>query len=389
MSSHVALREFFRRFQRALPQPFVPGNRVTVLVDGRAFFDGVLAAIASAQRNILVETYILRADKTGWRVAAALAERAQAGVEVAVSYDAYGSIGLDRTLIEYLNKAGVKTLEFRPISVWRGIWPWRKRNHRKSVIVDTRIGIVGGQNLCDDYASIEDGGKGWRDTAVQIEGPSVAQLEAMFRRMWHENEGDQLITASQSPPTFSEGHNVRFLGNFARRDRSFIRRAYILAILGAEKHIRICNAYFVPDRVITRALIRAAKRGVNVEIIIGAATDVTAVLHMSRGMYSRFLVNGIKVYEWSDRILHAKTAVIDNEWSTIGSSNLDNLSSFRNLEVNATILGPRVANTLVDQFELDRARSRAIEPESWANRPWVQRIIEWIFSHFRGLFSGH
>lgn len=389
MPENLALRDFLRRFRRSLPMPFVPGNRVSLLVDGRAFFDGIIAAIATAERNVLVETYILRADKTGWRVAAALAERAQAGVEVALCYDAYGSIGLDRTLIEYLNKAGVKTLEFRPISVWRGIWPWRKRNHRKSVIIDTRLGVVGGQNICDDYASIEDGGKGWRDTAVQIEGPSVAQLEAMFRRMWHEHDGAELKTTSQQPPTYAEGHQVRFLGNFARRDRSFIRKAYILAILGAEKHIRICNAYFVPDRVITRALIRAARRGVNVEIIIGAATDVQAVLHMSRGMYSRFLLNGIKVYEWSDRILHAKTAVIDNDWSTIGSSNLDNLSSFRNLEVNATILGPRVASALSDQFELDRARSRAIEPEKWAQRPWVQRIVEWFFSHFRGLFSGN
>jgi cardiolipin synthase len=385
----LALRDFFRRFQRALPLPFVAGNRVALLVDGGAFFKAVDEAIASAQRTVFVETYILRADKTGWRVANALADRARAGVECALVYDAYGSLGLDSALIDFLREAGVKTLDYRPISPFRGIWPWRKRIHRKSVIVDARIGIVGGQNICDDYAAVEDGGKGWRDTSVRVEGPAVVQLEAMFRRLWAESRGQELTTSSHTPEAYAEGHQVRFLGNFARRDRAFIRKAYILAILGAERRIRICNAYFVPDRVLTRALIRAARRGVRVEIIIGAATDVTAVLHMSRGLYSRLLLNGIKVYEWHDRILHAKTAVIDGEWSTIGSSNLDNLSSFRNLEVNATILGERIGGALDDQFEIDRARSTAILPELWARRPWVQRIIEWFFGHFRGLFSGN
>jgi cardiolipin synthase len=215
------------------------------------------------------------------------------------------------------------------------------------------------------------------------------QLEAMFRRLWATYRGAQLTTSSHTPEPYPEGHQVRFLGNFARRDRAFIRKAYIMSILGAEKTIRICNAYFVPDRVLTRALIRAARRGVRVEIIIGAATDITAVLHMSRGLYSRLLLNGIKVFEWHDRILHAKTAVIDGVWSTIGSSNLDNLSSFRNLEVNATILGERMGGALDDQFEIDRARSTAILPELWARRPWVQRIVEWFFGHFRGLFSGN
>lgn len=385
----MALRDFLRRFQRALPQPYVPGNRVSMLVDGAAFFRGLEEAIAEAKRTVFVETYIIRADTNGWRIAHVLAAKAREGVEVALAYDGYGSLSLDPQLISELKAAGVKILEFRPISVWRGIWPWRKRNHRKSVIVDTRIAIVGGQNLCDDYAAVEDGGKGWHDVSVRVEGPAVVQVEAMFRRMWAEQRGVMLATSSQTPDPYPEGHQVRFLGNFGRRERAFIRRSYILAILGAEKYIRICNAYFVPDRVLTRALIRAARRGVRVEIIIGAATDVRAVLLMSRGMYSRLLFNGIKVYEWHDRILHAKTAVIDGEWATIGSSNLDNLSSFRNLEVNATILGERVGGALDDQFEIDRARSHAILPELWAKRPWVQRVIEWFFGHFRGLFSGN
>lgn len=383
----MPLRDFLFRFQRALPQPFVSGNRVTLLVDGGAYFSNLLDALRNATRTAFLETYIFEADQTGRRVSDALLDCAKRGVEVAVMYDGYGSISLDPSLPERLRRGGVKLLAFRPLSILRGVWPWTKRNHRKSLIVDSRIGIVGGQNISDDYAPREDGGRGWRDTAVRVEGPAVVQLEAMFRRTWTLYGGEPLVTHSVAPPSFPEGHQVRFLGNFARRDRAFIRRSYLLAILGAEKSIRICNAYFVPDRVFTRALIRAARRGVRVEVIVGAATDVLAALHLARGLYTKLLRSGVQVYEWHGRILHAKTAVIDGDWSTVGSSNLDNLSLFRNLEVNAGILGEGIAREMEEQFEIDAARSTKIELDAWSKRPIVQRLIEWFFGLFRGLFS--
>lgn len=384
----MPLRDLFPRFRRTPPRDFVGGNRVALLVDGRAFFGTVLEVIGAAERNVLVETYILASDRTGWRVAEALAAKAKTGVEVAVIYDGYGSLTLDRALVDHLRRAGVRTLEFNPVSLWKRVWPWAKRNHRKSVIVDSRVGIVGGQNLADDYAATEDGGHNWRDTAVRVEGPAVAQLEAMFRRTWALYGGEPLTVTSVQPPSFPDGHDVRFLGNFARRDRSFIRRAYMVAIVEARRSIRICNAYFVPDRVMMRALIRAARRGVKVEIIVGAATDVRAVLHMTRALYARLLRSGVYVYEWHDRVLHAKTAVIDGVWATIGSSNLDNLSHFRNLEVNAGITGEQFGRVMEDQFELDRARSTPVLAERWSARSAIQRFYEWLSVLARGVFYG-
>jgi cardiolipin synthase A/B len=381
----MALRDFLRRGQRWLPFPYVQGNRVQILNDGGAYFSALLEAIYSAKKSILLETYILVADRTGWRIAEALSAQAQRGVEVVVCYDGYGSFTLDSRLVKQLRDAGAKTLVFRPVSITKGVWPWSKRNHRKSLIVDSRIGIVGGQNISDDYAAPEDGGKGWRDTGVRVEGPAVAQLESMFRSMWMRYGGLPITSMPEVIEPFPEGHQVRFLGNFARRDRAFIRRQYLLAILGAEKSIRICNAYFVPDRVLRRALIRAARRGVNVEILIGAATDVFWVLHVSRGLYAKFLRHGIRVYEWHDRVLHAKTAVIDGVFATIGSSNFDNLSFYTNLEVNATIMGERIGRLMDIQFESDVSKSTAIHLDLWKRRPLLQRVAERFFSLFRRL----
>lgn len=375
----MALRRPLSWGLKRAPAPFTGGNRVEILTDGGPFFRALLAAIESAEHYVLLESYIVVADDAGWRVARALAARSRAGVEVAFCFDGYGSMGLDPELIRHLEDAGVKLLAFRPISVFRRIWPWSKRNHRKTLVADGQVGIVGGLNLASEYLPLEEGGEGWRDTAVRVEGPAVAELESMFRNLWAHEKGPVLERLPKLPARFPGGEQARFLGNYARRDRAFIRRAYLLAIFSAQRTIRICNAYFIPDRVIRRALIRAAQRGVTVEIIVAGRTDVPPALYATRSYYSRFLGHGIRIYEWHDRVLHAKTAVIDGEWSTIGSFNLDYLSSFRNLEVNAAIIGKRIGGAMDDQFEADRARSRRIDLALWKVRPLSMRLFEWIF----------
>lgn len=377
----MALRDVFKRgFERRGRSPFVEGNRVELLFDGGPFFRRFIEAVKQAERYVYIESYIVVADTTGWRVAKALAEKAREGVEVAFCIDGYGSLTLDASYLELLRDAGVKVLLFRPPSLTKRRWPWRKRNHRKIVVVDGRVGIVGGMNISDDYASVEDGGRGWRDTAVAVEGPAVAILESMFRRVWATNGGEDLQSVYRSAPPDPDGEAVRFLANFGRRDRAFIRRAYLIAIIGAESSVRIMNAYFMPDRVLVRALIRAARRGVRVELILAGATDVKSALYASRSLYSKLLKHGIDVYEWSERVLHAKTAVIDGMWTTVGSSNLDYLSSFRNLEVNAGIIGERIGSDMEKQFALDRARSKRIELEAWKQRPFWMKTVEWFFS---------
>jgi cardiolipin synthase len=167
-----------------------------------------------------------------------------------------------------------------------------------------------------------------------------------------------------------------FFGSYARRERAFIRKAYLLAIVGATRSIRITHAYFVPDRVLRRSLIKAARRGVNVEIIVGGATDVPPALLMARALYLALLREGVSIYEFHERVLHAKTGVIDGHWSTIGSSNFDYMSIYWNLEVNVGIQGERIGSAMEDQFAVDKSRSRRIELRSWLTRPWQPRALD-------------
>jgi cardiolipin synthase len=364
--------------------PRLPGNRVQLLVDGGPFFDALEAAINSAEVYLWIETYILRDDDTGWRIAGLLAERAKAGVEVALCYDGFGSLGIDDAFVDYLRVAGVKLLEFAPLTVF-GRWPWLRRNHRKLVVVDGRLGIIGGMNIAADYDSLERGGANWRDTGVQIEGPAVAQLEAMFRRTWSRYGDHPLASPIRAAPTFPENEVVRFIGNHARRNRAEIRRAYLRAFLTARKSIRIQNAYFSPDPVVLRALVRAARRGVKVELITAAATDVWPVLMVSRGLYGVLLRAGVVIYEWHERVLHGKTAVVDGEWTTVGSANFTHRAFLLDLEVNATILGTRIGAEMDALFDADIARCQRIDRALWQARPRSQRLLEWFFGLFRRL----
>lgn len=378
----MALRDWFRRNYRSVPQDFVEGNRVELLVDGGPFFDAMLKAIGAAERYVFLESYIVVADETGWRVARALAQKAEHGVEVALSYDGFGSADLDGEFVAFLANAGVKLHVFRPVSFWKRSWPWTKRNHRKLLVVDGNVGLVGGMNISNDYAAPEDGGRGWRDTAICVQGPAVAELELMFRALWQREKAPPLTAVPAPAPRFADGHAARFLGNFARRDRGFVRKAYLLAILGAQRSVRICNAYFFPDRAIRRALVRAARRGVVVEIIVAGETDVKLALYAARALYQRLLKAGVKIYEWHSRVLHSKTAVIDGEWSTVGSSNLDPFSGFTNLEANAGVLGPRFGAQMEAQFDADKRVSTAVTPAMWHQRSFGVRVLEWIMFYW-------
>lgn len=356
-----------------------------MLVNGGPFFDCLVDVIERAKTYVYLESYIVVADETGWRVARALVDKAQQGLEVAVCFDGFGSIGLERGLTDALRRAGVKILEFRPVTPWFGRWPWTKRNHRKLLVADGRIAIVGGMNISNDYAAEADGGRGWRDTSVRIEGPAVTQLDSMFREMWSDYSQDVLRALPGMPGRFDSGHLARFIGNYGFRGRAEIRTAYLHAILKAENTVRITAAYFSPDRGLLKALLGAAERGVEVELITAGATDVELVRLAARGLYSRLIRGGVRVYEWNDRILHAKTAVVDGRWSTIGSANLNHRTWLVDLECNVSILGSAIGAEMDARFEADRARSEHIALAKWRSRPWHQRVLEWFAGLFRRL----
>jgi cardiolipin synthase A/B len=329
-------------------------NRVALLRDGYQAYPAMLAAIQEARQTVCLETYILRDDTSGLRFINALIERAQAGVLVLLMYDFWGSQVSEETLAR-LADAGVKVKAFGPVRfthrLGRIAARLLRRNHRKSLTVDGVVGFTGGLNIANDYAAVEDGGAGWRDTHVRVVGPSAADLERLFLATWRQHRGPAFDAARFDRPPAAAQTRLRIVGNDFPIDRKGIRRAYLEAFDRATSSIYLTHAYFLPPARMLKALTHAARRGVRVAVIVAATTDVKLVLYATRGLYARLLKAGIEVYEWqAGRVLHAKTAVSDGRWGTVGSSNLDPMSLRNNLEVNALILDAQFARALERLF---------------------------------------
>jgi cardiolipin synthase A/B len=364
----------------------VGAHRLALLRDGAEAYPAMLAAIAAARSNICLETYILRDDRTGRRFADALAERAGAGVEVSLLYDAWGS-SVSGGFIEGLHRAGVRTLVYHPLR-FSGRLPeisakLTRRDHRKALVVDGQVAFTGGINIEDDNAPVEDGGAAWRDTHLRIEGPAAAELEYFFRRTWKRERGAPFDEARYGHDGRRADPHVRVITNDMRRARGGIREEYRAAIAGAKRRILITNAYFLPTPRFLWALGQAAGRGVDVRVMVGGTTDVATVLMATRSVYARLLDAGVRMFEWRGRVLHAKTAVVDGFWSTVGSSNLDPQSLRHNLEANAFVEDRGFGAALERMFEADLEHCEEIEVGKWRHRaPWG-RAASWAAYLFR------
>jgi cardiolipin synthase len=371
-----------------LPDPLQPyartvtkwriGCEVTVLRDGGQTYRAMLDAIVNAKESIVLETYILAGDSTGDRFKIALVERAKAGVSIRIIYDAVGSFGLSAAWVDDLRAAGCEVIDFNPISPWRARFRLSHRDHRKLLVVDNEVGFTGGLNISNDYASVEDGGVGWHDMHCRVTGPIVTDMARLFRRSWIRAGGK---TYAPIPPTTGAGNGnsfVRLLENTKRRHRTTFRRAYLHVIRAARRSIRIENAYFLPDRGLRRALIQAVARGVDVQVIVPGRSDVKLVEWASLYVLRRLAKRGIKVWRWGGVMLHAKTAVIDAVWSTIGSYNFDSQSRFNNLEVTVEILDPAVGEKLVRVFDNDVPNCVRYDEETWKQLPWWRRMFAWV-----------
>ncbi|MBK7864624.1 MAG: cardiolipin synthase ClsB [Archangiaceae bacterium] len=359
----------------------VGSNRVALLKDGYQTFPAMLEALRAAQSTLCIETYILRDDRVGDALASVLIERAYAGVEVNLMYDGWGA-GVSDAYVTRLRLAGVRVVNFQPVKLLgplgRLLGRLKRRNHRKAMIIDGRIGFTGGLNLSSDYAAVEDGGRGWRDTHVRIEGPAAVQLERMFLITWRKHKGPRLDEQRYVHPETPPDRRVRIIGNEFRKDRKDIRVAYVAAFNAAKRRIHVTNSYFMPPARVLRGLMRAARRGVEVTLILAGTTDVPLVLLATRGLYAKLLRSGVKVYEWQGRVLHAKTAVVDGAWSTVGSANLDNLSLRQNLEVNAVIEDERFGTAMERLFTQDLYQCTAITRERLDERSLFDRLLSWL-----------
>jgi cardiolipin synthase len=348
----------------------------------------MLAAIEGARHTICLETYILRDDDIGLRFLGALMERARAGVEVLLMYDFWGSQVSEATLAE-VRSAGVKVLVFKPMRfladpLGRLLAKARRRNHRKSLVVDGAVGFTGGLNISTDYAAVVDGGAGWRDTHVRIDGPDAQALERLFLRTWKDQRGPAYDTSRFVRPRVAGCEKLRVVGNDFALDRKGIRRAYEDAFARATSHVYLTHAYFLPPAKMLKALVAAARRGVRVAVILAATTDVKLVLYAARGLYPRLLKNRIEVYEWrAGRVLHAKTAVADGRWCTIGSSNLDPLSLRQNLEVNAIITESSLCQAMERLFLDDLSHCERVTMAEVRRYGLVQRLLSWFAFRLR------
>jgi len=362
-----------------------PGCEVTVLRDGGQTYPAMLEALAAAKRSICVETYILASDATGERFKAVLIERVKAGVAVRLIYDAVGSLGLSGSWIGDMQKAGCEVVDFNPISPWRRRFRLSHRDHRKIVVVDDEVAFTGGLNIANEYASVADGGGGWHDMHCRVVGSIVLDLSRMFRRTWMRAGGKFY---PPPPPTSTWTSHpgtsfVRLLDNTRRRQRATIRRAYLHVIRTAREAVLIQNAYFLPDRGLRRAMSRAVRRGVDVRVVVPGRSDVRTIEFASLYVLRGLARQGVKILRWRGPMMHAKTAVVDTTWSTIGSYNFDAMSRFSNLEVTVEILDHGVGDALVATFESDVANCEPFDEASWLKLRWWTKALAWLAFRLR------
>ena len=375
--------------------PLSVGNRVALLEDGKQTYAAMLRAIGSARHHIHMETYIFEDDDTGKQFADALMQRAKAGVQVRLMYDAVGSIKTPKEFFKRLSDGGVQVVEFNPIGKG-GIDALNQRDHRKITIVDGRIAFLGGINISDVYGTSSTGtserratrergetvavkDEPWRDMQSSIEGPAVAEVQRSFLKQWSRQRKEAPLSGAAYFPHLQPvgPHVVRVIeGSPTDEGLNDVYAAFISAIDNAEKEVRIMNPYFVPHEELRRALREAAQRGVEVSLILPGHSDSWLTYYAGRAYYGELLEAGVKIYERKNRILHAKSATVDGVWSTVGSTNLDWRSLLYNDEINVVVIGPEFAKQLNGVLDGDRAISEPITREDWARRPLDARAKE-------------
>lgn len=359
----------------------VAGNTARLLENGDEIFPAMLEAIASAQSSIHFESYIYRDGEIARRITNALAERARAGVSVRLLVDAIGSVGFGDENERVLREAGASVVFFRPLSV-KTLRKIHLRTHRKVLVVDGRVGFVGGVCIADEWMGDAEGPERWRETVVRVEGPVARQLQAAFGRAWLEATDELLAGKALYPANGHAGDAVcQVMDSTPGFDSNPARLSFLVAVGSASKSIDLTSAYFVLDRTARRALVDAVKRGVRVRLILqGPHTDHVIVRYAGRNDYSRLLEAGVEVWEYQKAKLHAKTLVVDGLWGSVGSTNVTARSFTWNYESNVHVFDPAFAGAMNEMFERDLAVSHRITLEEWRKRGLGDRILEWVYA---------
>lgn len=361
-------------------------NSVELFHGGRQFFEALFAAVRSAEHTILLEYYLIHNDHLGAGLASELAAAVQRGVTVKLIYDYIGCLDTPASYFKNLSKRGVKLLPFNVPSFRRGFFGFDKRDHRKMTIVDGTLAFLGGFNIGDEYAGCVAGKWSFRDLGFSIRGEAVGELEAIFHETWNGERDASAVRVAAERPRHSGSESgaaaVNIISGGPRQRRFYIREAFQVNIASAAEEILIATPYFVPGPRIIRSLLRAVRRGVRVQLLLPARSDVPFFLLLGRSSYATLLRGGVEIFELEREILHAKVMLIDGERTVIGSANLDQRSFHRNYEINCLVdnvqFGGQIRELLLEEIN----GSRPVELDIHERRGLLIRIMERVVTLF-------
>ena len=364
--------EFIRTIGQMFGPPLVPGNKITALQNGDEIFPAMLEGIRSAKRTITFENFLLHEGKIADQFADALVDRANAGVAVHFLQDALGCDNLHGGAMNRLRASKVELEVFRFINL-----SVNYRTHRKLLVIDGRVGFIGGVGIADNWQGDGRTHGYWRDSHYRVDGPAVGQMQQAFMDNWIQTRGHLLHGDDYFPKLETAGdEKCQVFKSSAGEGSDSARVMLLISIASARRHIRIANAYFIPDGLTRRTLIEARERGVKIDIITpGPDTDAKLVRAVSQMRWGPLLEAGVKFYEYQPARFHCKYLLVDDCWASVGSANLDNRSMSLNEEANLNVLDRSFVEMHTKVFEEDKGHSREITMDVWRNRPWKDRML--------------
>jgi cardiolipin synthase A/B len=375
--------EFLHVLQATCQAAIHVDNKVEILTNGAQFYPAMRDAILAAESSVNMETYIFKKGEAAKMLVDAMVDRARAGVEVRLTLDWVGSfMMIFAAPLRQLREAGCN-VQFYQGMTWYRFHRLNNRTHRELLVVDGRVAFTGGAGVADHWLYPHRRRAAWRDTMARIEGPIVAELQGVFAENWLECCGEILTSPRHWPPLHSAGRTEAMLVKSSPSDRATASRVvFQMLIEGAVSSVDIHTPYFLPDKALRRALIRAARRGVRVRVIVpGKYSDQRLVRLASRRMYRELLQRGIRLYEYRPAMTHVKALMVDDAWAVIGTTNVDNRSFEHNDEINVAFREAAVTARLRRDFEADLAACDEITPEEWGRRPALEKLVEpvcWI-----------
>ena len=377
----VGSQEFLETIAGAVGIPFLPGNTLKALNNGDEFYPAMLRDIELAERSITIEAYIYWAGEIGITFANALAAAVQRGIKVKILLDAIGSQSIGNEILGILEKGGCHIAWYNPIRITR-LRRINNRTHRKSLIIDGCVGYTGGAGIADHWTGNAQDSKHWRDLQIRIEGPAVRPLQSGFAHNWLECTGE-LVTGPDFYPTLKPVGplSLQTIMSSPETGASSVRVMYVLAISAARKTIDIANPYFVPDHVSIDLFRDAVKRGVRVRVMVAGSSNDTMVTRLnSLRLYGALLKAGVEVLEYNRTMMHHKIMIVDDLWSTIGTTNFDNRSFSHNEENNVCLCDEAFARELTATFERDVTVCERITLDRWRRRPLPLKTAEALAS---------